>query len=159
MLSSRPWGGCENAHRFGHEKQAASLSIGERTANLAQPALPPYIEQMSEAKGITLTPKAVEMAKQKVADADAPAEGLRLGVKGGGCSGYYYVYEFAKKIRPNKDLVFDFDGLKVVVDNRSIEFLQGAVLDWEQSLMSYGFKWKNPNATGDCGCGESFEVS
>ena len=113
---------------------------------------------MSEAKGITLTPKAVEMAKQKVADFDTPVEGLRLGVKGGGCSGYYYVYDFAKKIRPNKDLVFDFDGLKVVVDNRSIEFLAGAVLDWEQSLMSYGFKWKNPNATGDCGCGEAFEV-
>jgi iron-sulfur cluster assembly protein len=113
---------------------------------------------MSEAKGITLTPKAVEMAKQKLAHADAPVEGLRLGVKGGGCSGYYYVYEFANKIRPNKDLVFEFDGLRVVVDNRSIELLQGATLDWEQSLMSYGFKWKNPNATGDCGCGESFEV-
>ena len=113
---------------------------------------------MSEAKGITLTPRAVEMAKQKVADQEVPVEGLRLGVKGGGCSGYYYVYDFATKIRPNKDLVFDFDGLKVVVDNRSIEFLAGAVLDWEQSLMGYGFKWKNPNATGDCGCGESFEV-
>jgi len=113
---------------------------------------------MSEAKGITLTPKAVQMAKQKLADADAPVEGLRLGVKGGGCSGYYYVYDFAKKIRPGKDLVFDFDGLKVIVDNRSIAFLEGAVLDWEQSLMRYGFKWNNPNATGDCGCGESFEV-
>lgn len=113
---------------------------------------------MSEAEGITLTPKAVQMAKQKVAGAEAPVEGLRLGVKGGGCSGYYYVYDFANKIRPDKDLVFEFDGLKVVVDKRSLEFLKGAVLDWEQSLMSYGFKWKNPNATGGCGCGESFDV-
>ncbi|MGB5809433.1 MAG: iron-sulfur cluster assembly accessory protein [Polyangiales bacterium] len=113
---------------------------------------------MNEVGQINLTPRAVEMAKLKVADADEPVEGLRLGVKGGGCSGYYYVYDFAKKIRPNKDLVFEFDGLKVVVDNRSIEFLAGAVLDWEQSLMSYGFKWKNPKATGDCGCGESFQV-
>jgi iron-sulfur cluster assembly protein len=86
-------------------------------------------------------------------------EGLRLGIKGGGCSGYYYVYDFATKIRPKKDLVFDFDGLTVVVDNRSLEFLKGAVLDWEQGLMSYGFKWKNPNAVGDCGCGQSFEVA
>ncbi len=132
---------------------------GDGGASLAEPGLAPYIEQMSEAKGITLTPKAVQMAKQKVADFGAPVEGLRLGVKGGGCSGYSYVYDFAKKIRPDKDLVFDFDGLKVVVDKRSIELLAGAVLDWEQSLMSYGFKWKNPNATGDCGCGESFEVS
>jgi len=113
---------------------------------------------MSNPDGITLTPRAIEMGKQKVADADEAVEGLRLGIKGGGCSGYYYVYDFAKKIRPERDLVFDFDGLTVVVDNRSIEFLKGAVLDWEQGLMSYGFKWKNPNATGDCGCGQSFEV-
>jgi Fe-S cluster assembly iron-binding protein IscA len=55
---------------------------------------------MSEAKGITLTPKAVQMAKQKLAEVDAPVEGLRLGVKGGGCSGYYYVYDFARLRRP-----------------------------------------------------------
>lgn len=114
---------------------------------------------MSNADSIRLTPQAIEMGKQKVADAGEPVEGLRLGIKGGGCSGYYYVYDFAKKIRPNKDIVFDFDGLTVVVDNRSIEFLKGAVLDWEQGLMSYGFKWKNPNAVGDCGCGQSFEVA
>ena len=113
---------------------------------------------MSNPDGITLTPRAIEMGKQKVANADTPVEGLRLGIKGGGCSGYYYVYDFATKIRPEKDLVFDFDGLTVVVDNRSIEFLKGAVLDWEQGLMSYGFKWLNPNAKGDCGCGQSFEV-
>ena len=108
---------------------------------------------------IDLTDEAVKMVKSALQETDAEdGEFLRVGIKGGGCSGYYYVYDFATKIRPNKDLVFDFDGLKVVVDNRSIEFLAGAVLDWEQSLMSYGFKWKNPNATGDCGCGESFEV-
>ena len=111
------------------------------------------------APGIQLTPKAIEMGKQKVADAGEPVHGLRLGIKGGGCSGYYYVYDFARKVRPNKDRVLDFDGLTVVVDERSLEFLKGAVLDWEQGLMSYGFKWKNPNATGDCGCGQSFEVA
>ena len=114
---------------------------------------------MSSAEGITLTPRAIQMGKQKVADADSPVEGLRLGVKGGGCSGYYYVYDFARKVRPKKDLVLDFGGLTVVVDQRSLEFLKGATLDWEQGLMSYGFKWKNPNATGDCGCGQSFEVA
>ena len=109
--------------------------------------------------GIQLTPKAIEMGKQKVADAGEPVHGLRLGIKGGGCSGYYYVYDFARKVRPNKDRVLDFDGLTVVVDERSLECLKGAVLDWEQGLMSYGFKWKNPNAKGDCGCGQSFEVA
>ena len=113
---------------------------------------------MSNAEGISLTPRAIQMGKEKVAEAEPPVEGLRLGIKGGGCSGYYYVYDFAKKIRPKKDLVFDFDGLTVVVDNRSLALLKGAVLDWEQNLMSYGFKWKNPNASGDCGCGQSFEL-
>ncbi len=113
---------------------------------------------MSQELSITLTPKAVEAAKSKVAASEEPVEGLRVGVKGGGCSGYYYVYDFAKKIRPNRDLVFEFDGLKVVVDDRSIEFLKGATLDWRQELMSYGFQWKNPNAKKDCGCGESFDV-
>lgn len=114
---------------------------------------------MSEANApITITPKAVEMAKKKLLEAPEGTAGLRLGVKGGGCSGYYYVYDFAKKVRPGRDLVFDFDGLTVVIDNRSVEFLKGSVLDWEKHLMSYGFKWKNPNAKSDCGCGESFSV-
>ncbi len=113
---------------------------------------------MTDQPAITLTPKAVEAAKNKVAEAGEPVEGLRVGVKGGGCSGYYYVYDFAKKIRPERDLVFEFDGLKVIVDNRSIEFLKGATLDWRQELMSYGFQWHNPNAKKDCGCGESFDI-
>lgn len=108
---------------------------------------------------IELTPKAVEMAKRRLEKADeADAIGLRIGVKGGGCSGYYYVYQVAKKIRPKRDLVFDFDGLTIIIDDRSIELLKGSLLDWEQGLMAYGFKWSNPNANGDCGCGESFSV-
>ena len=107
---------------------------------------------------VTLTPIAIKMAKQKIHEVGECVQGLRIGVKGGGCSGYYYVYDFAKEIRPDRDLVFQFDDLKVVVDNRSIKLLQGSVLDWEQNLMNYGFKWKNPNAKRDCGCGESFSV-
>jgi len=107
---------------------------------------------------IAVTPKAVEMAKKKLLEAEEPVLGLRVGVKGGGCSGYYYVFEFATKIRPKRDRVYDFDGLKVVVDDRSLELIRGATLDWEQRLMGYGFKWRNPNAKADCGCGESFSV-
>src|SRR5512139_2013986 len=107
---------------------------------------------------IRLTPKAVEMAKKTVRDASEPVVGLRVGVKGGGCSGYSYVFELATKVRPQRDRVYDFDGLKVVVDDRSLELLAGATLDWETRLMGYGFKWQNPNAKSDCGCGESFSV-
>ncbi len=95
------------------------------------------------------------MGKRQLREAGGEALGLRLGVKGGGCSGYYYVYEVADKVR-KRDQVFDFGGLNIVVDDRSIEFLAGGTLDWEQKLLGYGFKWQNPNATGDCGCGASF---
>ncbi|MBK6574972.1 MAG: iron-sulfur cluster assembly accessory protein [Sandaracinaceae bacterium] len=108
---------------------------------------------------LTLTPKAVEMAKAKLLDAGEPVYGLRLGVKGGGCAGYSYVIDYATKIRADKDLVYHFDGLHVVVDQKSIEVLKGSTLDWERRLMGYGFKWINPNAKNDCGCGESFDVA
>lgn len=107
---------------------------------------------------IQITPKAREMAKQKLAEGGEGALGLRVGIRGGGCSGYAYVFDFARKVREKRDLVYDFDGLKVVVDDRSLKFLEGAVLDWEEQLLGYGFKWRNPNASGGCGCGESFSV-
>lgn len=107
---------------------------------------------------LTLTPKAVEMAKAKLLDAGEPVYGLRVGVKGGGCAGFSYVIDYATKIRADKDLVYHFDGLHVVVDQKSIEVLKGSTLDWERRLMGYGFKWINPNAKNDCGCGESFDV-
>ncbi len=115
------------------------------------------VEVTTEEPQITMTPKAVEMGKKQLLDAREACLGLRIGVKGGGCSGYYYVYELAKKQR-KRDLVYDFDGLYVFVDNRSLELLKGGVLDWEQKLMGYGFKWQNPNAKGDCGCGASFNI-
>ena len=115
----------------------------------------------TEPPTITLTPKAIEMGKKQLMEASYEAGqeflGLRLGVKGGGCSGYYYVYDVAKKIR-KRDKVWDFDGLRIVVDDRSLELLRGGVLGWEQKLLGYGFKWENPNADGDCGCGASFNV-
>jgi iron-sulfur cluster assembly protein len=114
--------------------------------------------QTAAERAIALTSEAIKHGKRKLAEATEPVIGLRVGVKGGGCSGYYYVYEFATKVREGKDVVYDFDGLTVVVDMRSLELLQGATLDWEQRLMGYGFKWINPNSKGDCGCGESFSV-
>ncbi|MEM7607847.1 MAG: iron-sulfur cluster assembly accessory protein [Myxococcota bacterium] len=103
---------------------------------------------------ISLTEKAIQMGKKQLREAGGGL-GLRLGVKGGGCSGYYYVYEVADKVR-SRDMSFDFGGLNIIVDHRSLELLKGGVLDWEQKLLGYGFKWQNPNATGDCGCGASF---
>lgn len=109
------------------------------------------------AKAIDLTPKAVEMAKKAIERRGTPTAALRLGVRGGGCSGASYVIEFADRIR-ERDHVFRFDGLDVVVDPKSLVYLRGSVLDYEVKLMSHGFKFRNPNEKKGCGCGESFSI-
>jgi iron-sulfur cluster assembly protein len=109
------------------------------------------------AASIRLTKKAVEMAKKAIEKRTPATEGLRLGVRGGGCSGVSYAIEFADKIRA-RDHVFEFDGLKIVVDPKSLIYLRGSVLDYEVKLMQHGFKFRNPNEKSGCGCGESFTV-
>jgi iron-sulfur cluster assembly protein len=107
--------------------------------------------------GVRLTAKAVAMAKQALLKRGTPGAALRLGVRGGGCSGVSYAIEFSDKVR-ERDHLFDFDGLRVVVDPKSLVYLRGSVLDYEIQLMQHGFKFQNPNEKGGCGCGESFSV-
>jgi iron-sulfur cluster assembly protein len=105
---------------------------------------------------IQVTPKAVE--KIRVSFAKQGVEGgLRLGVLGGGCSGLSYQFRFEPKPRPT-DHVFDFDGVQVFVDPKSMVFLDGMTLDWKESLMQSGFAFENPHATKSCGCGTSFSA-
>ncbi len=125
-----------------------SASPTSGSASSPNPAVPVDIE---------LTPKAIEMAKKAIARRDTPTEGLRLGVRGGGCSGVSYAIEFADKVR-TKDHVFEFDGLKVIVDPKSLVYLRGSILDYEFKLMEHGFKFRNPNMKRGCGCGESFSI-
>ena len=106
---------------------------------------------------IQLTQKAIEMAKKAIERRGTPTVGLRLGVRGGGCSGVSYVIEFADKAR-GRDHVFEFEGLNIVVDPKSLIYLRGSVLDYEVKLMQHGFKFRNPNEKAGCGCGESFTV-
>lgn len=80
---------------------------------------------------------------------------LRIGLKGGGCSGLEYVTEIQEEPREN-DLVLEMEGLTVRCDPKSAKFLSGAVLDYSGNLMSGGFQFKNPNAARSCGCGTSF---
>lgn len=83
--------------------------------------------------------------------------GLRLGVKGGGCSGLNYVIRFEREPRPG-DKVFELDGAKVFVDLKSLLYLKGVTLDWRGDLMQQGFTFVNPNARKTCSCGLSFTV-
>src|SRR6266536_1808995 len=105
---------------------------------------------------ISLTPKAIEMAKKQLAKRGTPEAAIRLGLRGGGCSGFTYVIEFADGAPRERDRVFDFDGVRIYVDPKSLIYLADTTLDWEQTLMHQGFKFKNPRETQTCGCGHSF---
>jgi iron-sulfur cluster assembly protein len=104
---------------------------------------------------IQVTPKAVERIRQVFAKQGVEAGGLRLGVQGGGCSGLSYLIRFEPNNRPT-DQVFEFDGVKVFVDPKSMLYLDGITLDYRESLMQSGFVFDNPNAQKSCGCGTSF---
>jgi iron-sulfur cluster assembly protein len=97
------------------------------------------------------------MAKSALIKRGTPGAWLRLGVRGGGCSGVSYAIEFSDKSR-ERDHVFEFDGLRVLVDPKSLVYLRGSVLDYEVKLMQHGFKFVNPNEKAGCGCGESFSI-
>lgn len=83
--------------------------------------------------------------------------GLRLGVKTSGCSGMAYVLEFADEAQP-EDVVFEAKGVKVLVDPKSLIYLDGTELDFTKEGLNEGFKFNNPNVKDSCGCGESFTV-
>ena len=107
-------------------------------------------------KQIHVTPKAVEKIRAAFAR-EGVNGGLRLGVLGGGCSGLSYQFKFAPEARP-KDYIFEFEDVKVFVDPKSMLFLDGMTLDWQDSLMQSGFVFHNPHATKSCGCGTSFSA-
>lgn len=106
--------------------------------------------------GITLTENAAEHVKNYIANRGKGA-GLRLGVRTTGCSGMAYVLEFADTIEP-EDKVFESLGVKVIVDPKSLVYLDGTELDYGREGLNEGFKFNNPNVKDACGCGESFNV-
>lgn len=110
-----------------------------------------------EEKTIHVTPKAVAKIKEALAKQGAGAAGLRLGVVGGGCSGLSYLFRYDPKARP-ADHVFEFDGVKIFIDPKSMVYLNGLTLDYKESLMYSGFVFNNPNAQKTCGCGTSFSA-
>jgi iron-sulfur cluster assembly protein len=110
-----------------------------------------------------VAPGAVEAIARQMKKRGTPEASLRLGIRGGGCSGFTYVIEFHDGAPHTRDRVFDHvatDGTKVrvVVDPKSLVYLNGTTLEWEQTLMRQGFKFANPNEKSGCGCGTSFGV-
>lgn len=105
---------------------------------------------------VTLTVAAATRVQNFIAKRGKGA-GLRLGVRTSGCSGFAYVLEFADHVEEH-DVVFDSHGVKVIVDPKSLAFLDGTELDYTKEGLNEGFKFHNPNVKDSCGCGESFNV-
>lgn len=105
---------------------------------------------------ITLTDKAHSKALSAINSRENTI-GLRVGVKTTGCSGMAYVLEFVDTL-DEWDKVFDNNGVKIIVDEKSLVYLEGLEMDWVKRGLNEGFEFINPNATGECGCGESFTV-
>lgn len=105
---------------------------------------------------ITLTEKAAEHVKSYL-DKRGKGFGLRLAVRTTGCSGMAYVLEFADEVAAN-DHVFEDNDVKVIVDEKSLVYLDGTELDFGKEGLNEGFKFNNPNVKDECGCGESFNI-
>ena len=110
-----------------------------------------------KAAPISLTPNAIAKVKGIMAQQNPAPTGLRVGVVGGGCSGFSYSLQFDTSAGM-MDKVFDMDGLKVFVDATSIMYLNGCRVDYVETLEGAGFKFENPNVKSTCGCGSSFNV-
>ncbi len=108
---------------------------------------------------IEITDKGAEKVQEFLASqqADTSVAGLRVGVRGGGCSGFQYQLAFDEQ--RESDVVFESHGLKLLVDGESLQFVRGSTIDYEESLQGAGFKVNNPNVVAACGCGSSFRVA
>jgi iron-sulfur cluster assembly protein len=108
---------------------------------------------------ITISDKGAEKVHEFLAsqEADVSMAGLRVGVRGGGCSGFQYQLAFDEQ--REQDAVFESHGLKLLVDRESLPYVSGSTIEYEESLQGAGFKVNNPNVVAACGCGSSFRVA
>ncbi|HEU4973453.1 MAG TPA: iron-sulfur cluster assembly accessory protein [Baekduia sp.] len=112
-----------------------------------------------QAKGVTFSEKGAEKVREFLDSqgTDVASAGLRVGVRGGGCSGFQYNLAFDEQ--RDGDVVFEDHGLKILVDNQSLPYVDGSVIDYVDSLQGAGFQVNNPNVVAACGCGSSFRVA
>lgn len=129
--------------------QSVQTDIPETTAAPASPA---------SDTPVMLTAKAAEMVKHtREQEGFAETHGLRVAVRGGGCSGFEYALDFENEARDN-DWVYEQNGLTLYVDAISARYLEGTTIDYVMGMAGAGFKFNNPKARGSCGCGSSFTV-
>jgi iron-sulfur cluster assembly accessory protein len=112
-----------------------------------------------QAKGVTFSEKGAVKVREYLESQglEAAAAGLRVGVRGGGCSGFQYQLAFDEQ--RDGDVIFEHDGLRLLVDNQSLPYVDGSQIDYVESLQGAGFQVNNPNVVAACGCGSSFRVA
>jgi len=134
-----------------------ALKKEDRMENLEQ--VQPASDHVDEPyTPVTLTLKAVEMVKiTRDQEGIDPSHGLRIAVRGGGCSGFEYALDFENEARDN-DWIYEQEGLTIYVDSVSARYLEGTSIDYVLGMAGAGFKFDNPKARGTCGCGSSFAV-
>ncbi len=107
---------------------------------------------------IQITDTAAKEIKRLAEKRGTPTSALRAGIRGGGCTGFSYLFEWADGEPKPHDKVFEKDGIRVFVDPKSFVYLDGTTLDFVTSMMGHGFKFENPNVKSTCGCGSSFNA-
>ncbi len=107
---------------------------------------------------ITLTPSAIQEIKRLMTQEGKPDLAFRMGVKGGGCSGFSYQMGFDESTPKTYDTQFEQDGIKILVDAKSHLYLDGTTIDYKNGMMGGGFEFQNPLAKKSCGCGHSFSA-
>jgi len=129
----------------GDDKKTATAEAGEKS----QPS-----------RGVELTERAAKEIQRVIKEQEFPIDStwVRIGAKGGGCSGFTYVLDFDQAGPTEFDLTFEQHGVKIVVDKKSEFFMGGTELDFNDGLLDRGFVFKNPQASGTCGCGTSFSA-
>jgi iron-sulfur cluster assembly accessory protein len=115
-------------------------------------------ETREEREMVQLSPVAVTKVKEILLQQTPMPVGLRVAVVGGGCSGFSYHMAFENAVNETSDNVYEFDGLKVMVDQMSEMYLDGVSIDYIETIEGSGFKFNNPNVKSTCGCGSSFSV-
>ncbi len=116
------------------------------------------LSEISSERGVVITDSAARRIAALKEQEDAGGAFLRIAVSGGGCSGFQYGLSFDDQRNPD-DFVFERDGIAVIVDDVSLDLLNGAEVDFVEDLMGASFQIKNPNAASSCGCGNSFSVA
>ena len=136
-----------------HAAHAMSDAQSHAPADAESPVGPGPVA--SPAPALIVTSRAAKVMREQLARRGTPQAAIRLGIRGGGCTGYSYLFEFDDREPRASDHVLVKDGVRVVVDPKSMLLLKGTEVDFETGMRGHGFKFTNPNTVGACGCGES----